>query len=67
MVDLLTWWLAASVNSEKMTYARQMLRGDDAARGHPLRHVRDLSRHVAQGKWLERPEDKEGTDLLLVC
>ena len=32
LVELLTWWLAASVNSEKMTYARQMLRDAAAPR-----------------------------------
>jgi sulfatase maturation enzyme AslB (radical SAM superfamily) len=53
--------LAASVNSEKMTYARKMLRGDAASRADiPCATCEIYLGMQRRGKWLERPEDKKG-------
>ncbi len=53
--------LAASVNSEKMTYARKMLRGDAASREDiPCATCEIYLGMQRRGKWLERPEDKKG-------
>jgi MoaA/NifB/PqqE/SkfB family radical SAM enzyme len=53
--------LVASVNSEKMNYARQMLRGAAAARTDiPCATCEIYLGMQRRGKWLERPEDKKG-------
>jgi MoaA/NifB/PqqE/SkfB family radical SAM enzyme len=53
--------LAASVNSEKMNYARKMLRGDAASRADiPCATCEIYLGMQRRGKWLERPEDKKG-------
>jgi hypothetical protein len=53
--------LAASVNSEKMNYARKMLRGDAASRADiPLHHLRDLSRHAAPRQMAGAAGGQEG-------
>jgi hypothetical protein len=52
--------LAASVNSEKMNYARKMLRGGDASRADiPCTTCEIYQGMQRRGKWLERPEDKK--------
>jgi MoaA/NifB/PqqE/SkfB family radical SAM enzyme len=54
--------LVASVNSEKMTYARDMLRGDAASRPDiPCATCEIYLGMRRRGKWLERPEDKKAT------
>jgi len=53
--------LTASVNGEKMTYARKMLRGDAAAREDiPCTTCEIYLGMQRRGKWLERPEDRKG-------
>lgn len=53
--------LTASVNGEKMTYARRMLRGAAAARADiPCTTCEIYLGMQRRGKWLERPEDKKG-------
>jgi hypothetical protein len=53
--------LSASANSEKMTYAREMLRGDAAPRADVLCATCEIYLGMQRrGKWLDRPADKKG-------